>query len=484
MTNATIDIIKETVPFAVDKPDQVPAKRYYDKEFYELENKHFWPKVWQMACRLEEIQRPGDYVVYKINDQSVVVVRIDDKTIKAYHNHCRHRGVELVQDRGHLARGFVCPFHGWRWNTAGESTYVFEPAAFSAENMCKDELNLVSVRSDTWGGCVFINFDDKAAPLKDSLGVFGTTFDAWKAEDLQVEWWLAARLPVNWKLAMEAFVEGYHVATTHPQLLPPGASSRPGDPGEVSYLKVPDENICMSLWMTVAAKQMPTEVASKEFIDMNIHFMRTLSIGTAGMTHDREVKIAESLANLELPKNPMEATVVFRRALNEAVMSYYREQGHDIPDLNFLDEHHLSISVNYAFPNYFLLPTNGSASSYRIRPLGPEECLFELWSLTRFPEGEKPKRPLQTPTPMEFDDPRWPPIPKQDFSNLPKQQRGLHNSAFEFMRLSDQMEGMIGNYHRLIDAYIAGASHEELVRAVQGVSGPIDMPVNDLGFGK
>ena len=127
------------------------------------------------------------------------------------------------------------------------------------------------------------------------------------------------------------------------------------------------------------------------------------------------------------------------------------------------------------------LPTFGSASSYRIRPLGPEETLFELWSLTRFPKGEEPPRIL-TPEPMAHDDPRWPPIPKQDFSNLPRQQRGLHTGGFEFMRLSKDMEGLISNYQRLIDGYLAGYDDATLLEAVQKVSGPIDMPVLDLGF--
>jgi len=103
----------------------------------------------------------------------------------------------------------------------------------------------------------------------------------------------------------------------------------------------------------------------------------------------------------------------------------------DIGDLNDIDAKEFATSVNFCFPHYFLLPTYGSASSYRIRPLGPEECLFELWSLTRFPEGETPP-PLKTPEPWAHDDPRWPPIPRQDFSNLPLQQRGLHTKGFEW----------------------------------------------------
>ena len=468
---------KAAVPHAVTEPDRIPAKRYYDPEFFELEKKMLWPRVWQMACRLEEIPTTGDFVVYDILDQSVIVVRVDENTIKAYHNHCRHRGVELVKDRGRRTGGFVCPFHGWRWDLSGKNTFVYEPGAFSKKNMCEADLALREVRLETWGGCAFINFDDNAPPLKPSLGHFGESMEGWKVEDLRTEWWLSARLPCNWKLAMEAFHEGYHVATTHPQLLPPGVTNKPGD---ARYVKVPEESVTATFWYTMAS-QMPTEVEAQKFIDMNVHFMGVLSEGMAGMTHQREVEIARKLSGLRLPKDAAEATVVWRRAINDAVMAYYREQGAAMPDLNALDAKGWAISVNFAFPHYFLLPTFGSASSYRIRPLGPEECLFELWSLTRFPKGEEPPRIL-TPEPMAHDDPRWPPIPKQDFSNLPRQQRGLHTGGFEFMRLSQEMEGLISNYQRLIDGYLAGYDHATLLGGIQQVSGPIDVPVHDLGF--
>ena len=66
------------MPWAVESVDRVPKQRYYDPEFYALEAELFWPRVWQMACRLEEIPTPGDFVEYEILDQSVIVVRVDD----------------------------------------------------------------------------------------------------------------------------------------------------------------------------------------------------------------------------------------------------------------------------------------------------------------------------------------------------------------------------------------------------------------------
>ena len=61
---------------------------------------------------LEEIPDPGDFVEYGILDKSIIVVRVDSSTVRAYYNACRHRGVQLVKDRGSCASGFVCPFHG------------------------------------------------------------------------------------------------------------------------------------------------------------------------------------------------------------------------------------------------------------------------------------------------------------------------------------------------------------------------------------
>lgn len=105
---------------------------------------------------------------------------------------------------------------------------------------------------------------------------------------------------------------------------------------------------------------------------------------------------------------------------------------------------------------------------------------MEIWSLTRFPEGEEPARPA-APEVWECDDPRWPPIPAQDFSNLPRQQKGLHARGFEYMRLSGKMEGHISNFQRVIDGFIAGLSHDRLLAALHSVNVyPFDRPIVDL----
>ena len=138
--------------------------------------------------------------------------------------------------------------------------------------------------------------------------------------------------------------------------------------------------------------------------------------------------------------------------------------------------------MGYCFPHYFVLPMYSSASSYRFRPLGPEETLMEIWSLTRFPVGEERGRPAP-PEVWEADDPRWPPIPTQDFSNLPRQQKGLHAKGFEYMRLSDKVEGLISNFERTVDGFLAGLPDEKLCQALHEINlNPLERPIVDLGF--
>ena len=88
------------VPFAITDRSFIPRERYFDKTFFELENEKLWPHVWQMACRLEEIPKVGDYAEYWVAHYSVIVVRTGADEVKAFQNQCRHRGTQLAQGCG------------------------------------------------------------------------------------------------------------------------------------------------------------------------------------------------------------------------------------------------------------------------------------------------------------------------------------------------------------------------------------------------
>ncbi len=86
------------------------------------------------------------------------------------------------------------------------------------------------------------------------------------------------------------------------------------------------------------------------------------------------------------------------------------------------------------------------------------------------------------PTMIPYNSELFPPIPRQDYSNIPIQQIGLHTKGFEYMRLSKDVEGMVSNFHRLLDGYLAGVPAEKLAQANQKLAGNFDGPIKDLEF--
>ena len=454
------------VPYRIEHPERIPKQRYYDEEFFRLEKELFWPRVWQMACRLEEIPEVGDWVEYKILDQSVIVVRTANGA-NAFHNACRHRGMKLAAECGNArAEGFICPFHGWRWNMDGQNTFVWGKHLFSDEAVDAAQLALPPCRVELWGGCAFINFDDNAAPLLDYIGPLAERLDPHNVEQLRYEWRHEVELAANWKLAMEAFMEGMHVMRTHPQL------HQTMLPGMERYANPPRRD----------APPPPVSMTSREAVDKLVEMHALRSEGMGGMVHANDMAVMRDIKDkVELPDDPRQAVMHFNRALNDEIVKRGRASGKPIPDLNERADDPAPLR-RFAFPNLFMLTQFANVISYRIRPLTAESCLFEVGSLIFYPSDEK--RPRTGPAKrMAYDDPDHPLVTKQDFSNIPRQQEGLHVSGFVEMRLSRAVEGLISNYQRLLDGFLAGLGEEQLVEASRIVSAGVDWPIEDIGFG-
>jgi phenylpropionate dioxygenase-like ring-hydroxylating dioxygenase large terminal subunit len=421
-----------------------------------------------MACRLEQIPKVGDWIEYSNLGKSVIVVRTRSG-IKAYHNACRHRGVQLAQGHGSCeVQGFICPFHGWRFNIDGKNTFVYGRHMFSERQLDQADLDLKPCRVELWGGSAFINHDDKAPSLLDSIGPLAARFDAHNLSSLRAEWCYATILPANWKIAMEAFMEGYHVMRTHPQLHSASGSLYSGRYGTETGGSAP--------------KPVSASVSVRDAINGQLKHMELLSEGMAGMLHSKELEIAKQLADADVPgDDPHQAVLAWYGMVQDQISKQLRARGEPVPDLNTVCVSDPVNAVEFIFPHYFLLPFFSSMAAYRIRPLGPETCKFELWSLTTYPEGQEPE-PVMEPIMLPYDSKKFPPIPQQDYSNIPLQQLGLHADGFEFMRLSKDIEGLVSNYQRLIDGYLKGTPPEKLAKAMNELGGNFDGPIKDLGF--
>jgi len=193
----------------------LPKERYISSDFLALEMERLWARVWQVACREEELPDTGSFVEYTIGAESIVIVRAADG-IRAFHNTCRHRGMRLVNGVGRCPGEFRCPYHGWRYALDGRLTHVVDRADFAS---LPDAIHLAAVRAECWGGFVFVNMDPQAPPLLDFLQPIPQLLGPYHLEQMRFRACRSVVLPANWKAVVDAFNEGYHVQATHPQTL-------------------------------------------------------------------------------------------------------------------------------------------------------------------------------------------------------------------------------------------------------------------------
>ncbi|MEJ2206536.1 MAG: aromatic ring-hydroxylating dioxygenase subunit alpha, partial [Gemmatimonadota bacterium] len=267
--------------------DFVPKGRYVDRDFLELEYQRLFPKVWQMACREEEVPDVGSYLEYTIGDQSIIVVRTAEG-IRAHHNSCIHRGTRLVRRTGCVAE-FRCPFHGWRFSLDGRCTFIHCEDEFDPRP--DDYRRLRDVRCETWGGWVFINMDPDAPELLDWLDPIPAALGPFRPDAMRYAWHRRTVLPANWKTAIDAFIEGYHTPGTHPQYI------RLGTKGE--------------------ADDRPCDVAEYAFAPYNpTETYRTHSRFVFGVRKNAPVAGTASLPNPEIMRNHIRYQLKELRALN------------------------------------------------------------------------------------------------------------------------------------------------------------------------
>ncbi|HEY7105931.1 MAG TPA: aromatic ring-hydroxylating dioxygenase subunit alpha [Acidimicrobiia bacterium] len=429
------------VPFAMDDPRRVPRERYFDRGFFELEKEHLWPRVWQMACRLEELPEPGDFVEYEICDQSILVVRQPDRSVKAFYNACRHRATELCKGSGRV-RQIVCPFHGWQWNLDGSSAFIYGADEFDPDLLRPEDIRLQECRIDTWGGCAWINMDPDARPLRESLAPGAAFLDAVGVEHMRVWWWKETIVNANWKMAQEAFHEGYHVMATHPQLTFGTGTDYPYD--NVEYTSFENGHARFQGRFDNSAGGVSEGRDADEFIERS----RTLWEGQDAMVLRKDIDLFESMRDQVPPGQD------FPSAAIGGLIEDARTRGIPMPATP--EAMQLWGGEIFLFPNFFVLPMYSNALSYRIRPYNddPEWTRFEVWSLTMYPEGEEPGRAALSGRYAPDDIDNWGLIPRQDFSNMARQQRGVHSRSYSAHRLATAMERAISNMHEELDRYL------------------------------
>lgn len=415
----------------------IAKERYTSRDFLDAELQRLWGRVWQIACREEEIAGPGDYVEYKIGVESILIVRNDNDTIGAFHNACLHRGTRLVDGSGH-ADGFQCPFHAWCYDLSGKLVDVPDREEFGP---MPDDLGLSPVRVDSWGGFVFVNLDPDAEPLLEFLDPLPTLLAPYRLHEMRLRSYRTTVLPANWKVVVDAFNEAYHVQGTHPQLLPWT------DDVSIQYEQLGKHSHYGRLANARRAlRPSPRLGIDDEDVDEGA-ILAGMVAGLGGAFLKEERALVEELRAEEIPRGKLLAVFQERR------MELLRSRGFDVSGLE--PDQMTSADDVYVFPNLVGPIYPGSAILFRVRPDGtdPDRSIKDTWVL----EWPRPDSDWHMPTRHFHEDWRehdWGVITTQDYENMARVQNGMKSRGFAGLRLNPRQESNLLHMHAVIDEYL------------------------------
>ena len=414
----------------------VATSAYTSQAIHDLEVERLWKKVWQWACRTEEIPNVGDHIIYDIAHLSVIVVRVAEGdgpgAIRAFHNVCLHRGTQLRVSDGNVPM-FRCPFHGWTWNLDGSLNWI--SCEWDFPHVDKERFALPQIRVDAWQGFVFVNFDADCEPLDVYLENLPEHFAHFPLEDRFIAIHVERTMPANWKVTMGAFIEAYHSVVTHPQILP----------------YTGDANTQYDIYDRHSRMITPFAVASPHIGGRSYEQGEILRAILSYRGTDPEA--------FELPEGGRARPV----AAADARRRIGAIAGADLS--NVCDSLMVDAVEYFVFPNFMPWAAYGSPIQYRFRPNGDDvnSCLMTVMMLMPF-AGDRPPAAKVTKIPSNRP---WSDAPElgglaaifeQDTSNLHRVQKGLRASPRKSVTLGDYQEARIRHFHQNIDRYLAAGS--------------------------
>ena len=180
---------------------------------HEQELTHLVFKSWIYALHVSEIPNTGDYQLLAIGEDNIIIARGDDGEVHAMHNICRHRGARVCEQTSGNRKTFVCPYHGWVYNTDGSLKAARETHMMT--DFRPETMGLKQVRCVTFMGLVYVNCDPDAGDFLSALENIREPLGAYDLDHAQVAHRQTYRIHANWKLVLENYLECYHCATSH-----------------------------------------------------------------------------------------------------------------------------------------------------------------------------------------------------------------------------------------------------------------------------
>jgi phenylpropionate dioxygenase-like ring-hydroxylating dioxygenase large terminal subunit len=194
---------------------EVPGGRYTRQDFFDLEIEHVFRKSWVLAGLEEEVPSPGSYKRFnKLLGSPILIVRGRDGKVRAFYNTCRHRGAPVVKDEAGRCNVLRCQYHSWAYDFDGRLVQVPDERDFPG--LDKSSRGLIPVRCETHRGLIFVNENPAAQPLAVQMGALAQEWESTLLDTMRMDYHRSIVVNCNWKCALDAFQEVYHINTLHP----------------------------------------------------------------------------------------------------------------------------------------------------------------------------------------------------------------------------------------------------------------------------
>jgi len=200
----------------------LPAWVYRSEEFFALEKEKLFMPSWQIVCHVSDLPKTGSFVSFELMKERAFVIRDRDGTIRAFHNVCPHRAHSLVQgSQGSCSGRLTCPYHGWTFALDGRRIGVSAPETFRAHD--RGQFGLKELECEAMFGFVFLRFRPGGQSVAEQFAPVIKEFSKYRTQDMVPEdRWATADggfweevIEVDWKNAVENYVEDYHFPTGH-----------------------------------------------------------------------------------------------------------------------------------------------------------------------------------------------------------------------------------------------------------------------------
>lgn len=200
----------------------LPAEAYCDPGFLVAEQRHVFSKAWVCIGTLDDVANPGDVHPVSLAGKALIITRARDGEIRVFHNYCRHRGMRLVTQSCSGQSRLVCPYHAWSYRLDGTlvgTPHIGGPDAHDAKALGIDlPEGLEPVRSAIWHQLIFADLSGAARRFEDFIAPLASRWADYDFSCLRRSGGATYELECNWKLAVENFIDVYHLPTVHPGL--------------------------------------------------------------------------------------------------------------------------------------------------------------------------------------------------------------------------------------------------------------------------